>query len=440
MAVIGSMIVNLEARTAAFDVGMQKARRSVETFSAAQPPAISALNSFAKALAAVGAAAAIKSAISGAVNYGSELSDLSTRLGASTESLARLRHAAELNGSSTEAMDTGLGKLALTLGQVQGGSDEAIKKFEALGLNAQQLAASGPAEAFKQIVGGLERITDPSARAAAAFQIFGKQGKDLIGVLAAGTKGLDEAAASSDALGASIGQNTADRFERLGDMMTEIKTGVKGVTIELTAQLLPVLEKAGQGLVNFLKAVNQDLLPTMKPAFEFISSIASGIVEVFHVAQIAILDFALAATKAYREVKDFFGMDTSGPQALIDSLQANRNAIGAIGPGEVPGLSPVENRNPADSLQNAAEKLDDAASETKAAATKRVEMPGLAPALLKGTAAALSYQNKQNLPRFSKLEQAAERTAKAVEQDVEVSRDVAAAVREIQMPIVVEFA
>src|SRR5690349_2846317 len=129
--------------------------------------------------------APIAGAIAHFVKFGSELNDMSARTGVAASSLAEMKFAAEQTGASLADVEAGLRKMAKE------------------GHNVKD---------FDQIAATITAIEDPSARAAAAMEIFGKSGTKLLPMLAnlkalreeargAGLVPSDEAVSVADALG-----------------------------------------------------------------------------------------------------------------------------------------------------------------------------------------------------------------------------------------------
>ena len=145
---------------------------------------------FSTSLAAVGAAATgavvglgmMAQSVADARN---NLTDLSTRSGVARETIAGLKVAADGSGVSFSKIESILGRLPKTMSDVQAGSKKQSEAFRALGVNVTNAdgtlrdADSVFRDSIKAI-GGLSSETD---KAAAATQLFGRQGSYLLQAL-----------------------------------------------------------------------------------------------------------------------------------------------------------------------------------------------------------------------------------------------------------------
>jgi hypothetical protein len=78
-------------------------------------------------------------------------------------------------GKSAEDIGPVFGKMAKTL---QGGSaDDTLKK---LGINLEELKKKTPAKQFRTLGAAINSIQDPSQKAAASMEIFGRSGAELL--------------------------------------------------------------------------------------------------------------------------------------------------------------------------------------------------------------------------------------------------------------------
>mgnify|MGYP005988437327 FL=1 len=145
---------------------------------------------FSTSLAAVGAAATgavvglgmMAQSVADARN---NLTDLSTRSGVARETIAGLKVAADGSGVSFSKIEGILGRLPKTMSDVQAGSKKQADAFRALGVdvtNADGTLRDADAVFRDSIkaIGGLSTETD---KAAAATQLFGRQGTYLLQAL-----------------------------------------------------------------------------------------------------------------------------------------------------------------------------------------------------------------------------------------------------------------
>lgn len=201
----------------------------------------------ATAVSAVGAAAF--AAVDKFASLGLEVGKLSDATGLSTEEASRWT---DVGGDLGLTADTTAGlieKMTQNLGKTP-------DKFKAMGIEVQH-AADGTADMNATLLGAIDRlhqIKDPTARAAAAAQLFGKSWSDASELIAQGAdqvkKKLGEVAdvkvlSESDVADAREFRDTMDQLEDAGE----------DLALSLGKTLLPVITRIADGLGTIAGAV-----------------------------------------------------------------------------------------------------------------------------------------------------------------------------------------
>lgn len=180
------------------------------------------------------------------------IGDTAERTGASRERLQELGFAAQMAGSSSEALNGALQKMNLTIASAKGGSKELKEMFK--GLNISFKNANGTAkstdEIFDVIVNRLSRIKDPALQAKAAVTIFGKSATELIPLIKGGNAGIAEMAKRARDLGIVIKEDAVGSGEELGDVLDQLSFALKGAGNTIAATLVPTLVTLGNQLVE----------------------------------------------------------------------------------------------------------------------------------------------------------------------------------------------
>ena len=273
----------------------------------------------AAAFSAVAAGAAV-AGLSLVVKHNLEAIDatgkLSDRLKVSTEDLLAWRHAAELAGVSGQNLDKAVEEMNKRLGEVrETGTGEALKGMDMLGLSMQDIRDFGPAELFETIADRIAAIEDPAKRSAAAYAFFGRQGKQLINLLAGGSSGLRQARAELESMGALYSREEARRVEAANDAMTRLQTTFAGLAQTLTIELAPTLEAVAQTLQDMV-AENSDIGGVLSRGFDaaadsviyllaLVESARYGLLELRIAAEVARTAGARAAGAGVHPVKQF---------------------------------------------------------------------------------------------------------------------------------------
>lgn len=260
MVDLASLVVRLVADTSRFRDNMDRAVGDLNKFASVAK----------KALAAVAGFASIRGALSlaqDAIDSAAALNDLSKSLGISTEALSELQYVAEQSGSNLEGLTTGLKKLgtqAVEASQKAGGARDA---FRLIGVSVTD--AAGKLKPTEQLLLDVSEkfamYKDGAAKAAAAQDIFGKSGADLIPFLNNGRAGIEQLRAEAARLGLTIGTDTAQAANDFNSSVDRLKKSFTGVVNGIVTKMLPALMslvtrfeelvKEGNGVNYFLEGL-----------------------------------------------------------------------------------------------------------------------------------------------------------------------------------------
>lgn len=241
MAVIGTLAVSLTARSEQFVAGLSKAKDAVDKFVGAIP----GLNLlFSKTGAIVGALAggtfvALARAQAQAIDQTAKLAD---RVGTTTEALVGLQHAGELAGGGADSVNDALSKLSKGLGAAAEDSGAAKAGLEKLGLGLDELLGKDPAEQFRVIADRISALGTQEEKAAAATDLFGRSGAELVNVLELGRAGLDAMQADAEKLGITFSRVDAAKVEAANDALTRVGEVLRGVLQKSVIELAPYVE------------------------------------------------------------------------------------------------------------------------------------------------------------------------------------------------------
>ena len=169
-----------------------------------------------------------------ALDVGGQLNDLSANTGVAVGDLVVLQQEFANAGKSAEDIGPVFGKMAKSL---QGGSaDDTIKK---LGINLNELKKKTPAEQFRTLGSAINTIQDPSQKAAASMEIFGRSGAELLSLFS--SDGFGDAATQVGSQ-AQILQRDAALFDDVGDKLALTGMKVRGFWVGVAEKVAPVLK------------------------------------------------------------------------------------------------------------------------------------------------------------------------------------------------------
>ena len=265
MALVGGLVMAITAKTGKFKTDMRKASTTVTSFKSRVQGAIKGVANFAAGFAkfagiatvVAGVAAAflaVRTAIRGvgtALEDIDKLAKLADRLRVSTRSLTAFGLAAEIGGSSVEALQRAIEDMTRRLGEAAGGAGEATRGLEILGLKAEDLINLRQDEAFKQIADRIAQTENVALKAAAAYAIFGRKGRELLTVLSEGRAGLEAFEVEADKLGITFTRIDAAKIEAANDSITRLKALFTGLTQQFTIRLAPIIEALATKATEF---------------------------------------------------------------------------------------------------------------------------------------------------------------------------------------------
>jgi hypothetical protein len=171
------------------------------------------------------------------IDLGDELGKLSARTGVAQNALIGLQNAAKLSDVSNESLAKSLTKLNVNLVKAAEGNDKLASRFKQLGVNVK--GADGQVvsadRAMKQLADRFKDMPDGAQKAAAAVDIFGKSGADLIPLLNSGSEAMEK-------FTYKVSDDFSARSELFNDTITELGFKTQGFQMQLTDALLPALQ------------------------------------------------------------------------------------------------------------------------------------------------------------------------------------------------------
>lgn len=264
---------------------------------------------------------------------GDRLDAQSRRLGLNTDSLQEFEFAAEQAGASAESFAASLLQLQDRQGDaLKNSGGENAKNFKRLGVAFKQ--ANGEAvdseTLFVNVAKAIAKLPSDAAKANAAIDIFGRQGKELLPLLKEGAAGLDAYRKRFRELGGGYDKEAIAASDDFGDSQKELATAVKSVGGEVAKRLLPwltKLHKAGALVVgafaSFAKQskVIEVLLGSLATLSGGLAAkLISSVVPALWAMAAPFLLAAAKATALYLVLEDIYYFLTGGESVLGDII------------------------------------------------------------------------------------------------------------------------
>ena len=270
MADLAKLVVRLEAESSKLHSELQRANAQINRFGKNTQSAVGMATKALAGLATVAVAQKMGAMVKEAINAGDELAKMSQKVGVSVENLSALKYSAELSDVSLKQLETGLVKLNKSLGQSGTAGEKQRKILETLGITTTDTG-----EVVIQLADRFSKMEDSAVKTAAAVELFGRSGAQLIPMLNGGADAMRDQADELRRLGALMGTDAAKASEQFNDNLTRVNTALDGLKIQIASKALPALVDMSEGFVKWLSTGDK------------VKDMANGIAMAFDVMGIA---------------------------------------------------------------------------------------------------------------------------------------------------------
>jgi hypothetical protein len=323
-------------------------------------------------------ASAAASGVRSLISFGQSQADvvdnaskLAARLGMTYGEFAGLSLAADLAGVSMDTIGKASQKAEIAFAKAAGGSEVATAAFAGLGLSVEQLNAMSAADRFDAIASSIAALPTEAQRAAAAVQIFGRAGAELLPLFSGGAEGIAAAREQAERLGLTLTNAQGQNVEAMNDSFTMVSKSIEGVVQQVVAYLAPAItaiseqfttlvgdigganigQAIGAGILQgarFLAGIGDYLIENFGSTFSYLSQVgqqwgdvgdlmnrtASFLSGVFNGAQAGLGMIVLGFTGAFeglatvaKEIGSYLGFDTSTLDAVVAGASAFNQTI-----------------------------------------------------------------------------------------------------------------
>ena len=181
------------------------------------------------------------------------LNDFSARTGIGVEALQGYSLAAKLAGVDTEQFGAAVQKLAVNIGKATPG-DALDKSLRAINLSLQELRGLSPEDQFSAIGQAISQLPTAADRAAAAVEIFGKQGAALAPLFREGAASLEELQAKAERLGVIISETQVNNVADMNDAFDLVRATIEGIVGQVIGNLAPAVTDVTNQFLKFVES------------------------------------------------------------------------------------------------------------------------------------------------------------------------------------------
>jgi signal transduction histidine kinase len=206
----------------------------------------SALKGVVVGILAVGTAfatltAIIAKGVAGVFEMGDQLKTNRDITGASIPFLMQLQKAFKQAGLSAEEVVPVISNMNRAISEVDAKGQPSNKSLLAMGANIKELQKLSADDALKQIGLDIQKVGNQGLKTAYSMDIFGKQGRYLLGVFS-DTTSIAKLGTNLDASSKTMAEN-ADRFARISAALKDSGTFFRGFFIQIAGAVAPQLER-----------------------------------------------------------------------------------------------------------------------------------------------------------------------------------------------------
>ena len=269
--------------------------------------------------------------VKGLVDAKDALNDMANRTGFAVESLQSLGWAAQLAG--VENFTGGIQKFTVAMGKaIASGKTEA---FTELGLDFGEIVRMAPDEQFRAVAAAIAKLPTEAQRAAAAVQLFGKSGAELVPLLSAN---LAEAEAQARSLGMVLSTQQVGAIGEMNDALDGVKGTFEGIIAQVAANLAPMVTSMANEFMSFVAGFQgiagatggNALADVLTTTFFEIAATFAGMFDSFIVGLADFQSQMVSVVKGFQFVADIF---TAVSEALKIGFNIFRLAGNALAEG-----------------------------------------------------------------------------------------------------------
>lgn len=235
------------------------------------------------------------------VETGGKFADAAQKTGVAADQLQAYSFAAGLAGADSDKLIGSLGKLNKGLAELaKTGKGPVADGLQALGISLQDPAvkAGNLDEILLEVADKFQKMPDGPKKVAAAMNLFGKTGADLIPLLNQGGDALNALKKEAIDLGVVIDNDMVNSIDGLGDDIDRVKAGWQGMKNQAVAAIVPLIAD-----------LMPDLIAAMKDAVAWVKSHKTEIQAAFYATGKTIktvVEILIGLGRVIKEIVEFF--------------------------------------------------------------------------------------------------------------------------------------
>lgn len=250
---IGALVIDLVANTAQFSTDLKSAVRSVEE-------GVGKIKDAFAILGGVFASAGIAELTLETIKFGDELSKAAIKTNTGATAISELAFAARQANVDLPELVSSLDKMEKAISSASSGTSKSSAAFEALGISLEQIRKLTPDQQFAEIANQINKLKDPTDKARAAIELFGRAGADMLPLFAQGAEGIAKAREQAVAFGQSFDAEQLKKLSDASDAVRNLKESFSALATAATATIAGPLAKFFDSITNIVTGNKAGLL------------------------------------------------------------------------------------------------------------------------------------------------------------------------------------
>lgn len=236
----------------------------------------------------VGAGAAWIGFTRSVANAGDTAAKTGARIGLTAEEVQEIDFAAQIAGSSINAMERGIRGLSRRAADAVDGNEDLRKTFRDLGveLKDEQGELRGTSDLLEDVIGGLNGVDNDTRRLATAQEILGRSGSEMLQAMERSGVSFSELRQEARETAIVLDNETAAAAEHLNDTIFRLRMFLRGLVFESAPELIAAATHISEGILTWARANREIIrsgfdrfLTTTTRAFRGMFRVASAVAD-----------------------------------------------------------------------------------------------------------------------------------------------------------------
>lgn len=244
---LGSLTIDLIAKIAGFEQGMDRAARAADK-RMKQIERSAKVAGAAIGTALVAGAGIATAQIRKAINSMDDLSKAAQRANLPTEEFSKLAYAGDLADVAIQDLQSSMGRLAKAQADAQKATSQQARIFDALGIATKDAEGNlrNTYDVFLDFADAFKRNQGSPEIMAAGLNLFGRSFQNLVPLIKDGSEGLRDAGAEAERLGLVLSTEAGQAAEAFNDNLTRVGAALRGMWTQIASRSLPQLEELSE--------------------------------------------------------------------------------------------------------------------------------------------------------------------------------------------------